>query len=158
MTLKAQLWLSLIFFGKKVRISLLSWIFSVFGELCCTTIMKSLSSNKNSSKYGYMFFIIEDYFILDDLKIKSEKPKKLFKMKIDRLKLKKSSSEVPADCKGLNDRLTSTSIKAEFLSELQRIEQLWISPVFLARKWNKFTSFFLTWELKFCCVMYDHYE
>ena len=30
--------------------------------------------------------------------------------------------EVPADCKGLNDRLTSTSIKAEFLSELQRIE------------------------------------
>ena len=69
-----------------------------------------------------MFFIIEDYFILDDLKIKSEKPKKLFKMKIDRSKLKKSSSEVPADCKGLIDRLTSN--KAEFLSELQRIEQL----------------------------------
>ena len=43
-------------------------------------------------------------------------------MKIDRSKLKKSSSEVPADCKGLIDRLTSTSNKAEFLSELQRIE------------------------------------
>ena len=43
-------------------------------------------------------------------------------MKIDRSKLKKSSSEVPADCKGLIDRLTSTSNKAEFLNELQRIE------------------------------------
>ena len=43
-------------------------------------------------------------------------------MKIDRTKLKKSSSEVPADCKGLIDRLTSTSSKVEFLQELQRIE------------------------------------
>lgn len=43
-------------------------------------------------------------------------------MKIDRSKLKKSSSEVPADCKGLIDRLTSTTTKAEFLAELQRIE------------------------------------
>lgn len=43
-------------------------------------------------------------------------------MKIDRSKLKKSSSEVPADCKGLIDRLTSTNNKTEFLNELQRIE------------------------------------
>ena len=43
-------------------------------------------------------------------------------MKIDRSKLKKSSSEVPADCKGLIDRLTSTNNKVEFLTELQRIE------------------------------------
>ena len=43
-------------------------------------------------------------------------------MKIDRSKLKKSSSEVPADCKTLIDRLTSTTSKTDFLSQLQKIE------------------------------------
>ena len=43
-------------------------------------------------------------------------------MKIDRSKLKKSSSEVPADCKTLIDRLTSTTSKNDFLSQLQKIE------------------------------------
>ena len=43
-------------------------------------------------------------------------------MKIDRSKLKKSSSEVPADCKTLIERLTSTNSKADFLSQLQKIE------------------------------------
>lgn len=44
-------------------------------------------------------------------------------MKIDRHKLKKSSSEVPADCKALIDRLTSCGHnKEDFLRELQRIE------------------------------------
>ncbi len=45
------------------------------------------------------------------------------KMKIDRSKLKKSSSEVPADCKALIERLTSCAgDKRLFLRELQRIE------------------------------------
>ena len=43
-------------------------------------------------------------------------------MKIDRSKLKKSSSEVPADCKTLINVLTSTQSKADFLAQLQRIE------------------------------------
>ena len=43
-------------------------------------------------------------------------------MKIDRSKLKKSSSEVPADCKTLIDRLTSTTSKTDFLQQLQKIE------------------------------------
>ena len=43
-------------------------------------------------------------------------------MKIDRSKLKKSSSEVPTDCKTLIDRLTSTTSKTDFLSQLQKIE------------------------------------
>ncbi len=44
-------------------------------------------------------------------------------MKIDRSKLKKSSSEMPADCKALIERLTACGRnKDEFLRELQRIE------------------------------------
>ncbi len=44
-------------------------------------------------------------------------------MKIDRSKLKKSSSEVPADCRALIDRLTQCGRDREaFLRELQRIE------------------------------------
>ena len=44
-------------------------------------------------------------------------------MKIDRHKLKKSSSEVPADCRALIERLTSCGHnKDEFLRELQKIE------------------------------------
>ncbi len=44
-------------------------------------------------------------------------------MKIDRSKLKKSSSEVPADCKALIERLTACGRDREaFLRELQRIE------------------------------------
>ncbi|CAB4069673.1 HUWE1 [Lepeophtheirus salmonis] len=45
------------------------------------------------------------------------------RMKIDRSKLKKSSSEVPSDCKALIDRLRSTSGDDEsFLRELKGIE------------------------------------
>ena len=47
-------------------------------------------------------------------------------MRIDRSKLKKSSSEVPADCKTLIDRLVSSASsndnKGGFLRELQRVQ------------------------------------
>ena len=47
-------------------------------------------------------------------------------MRIDRSKLKKSSSDVPADCKTLIDRLTSSASsndnKGGFLRELQRVQ------------------------------------
>ena len=42
-------------------------------------------------------------------------------MKIDRSKLKKSSSEVPADCKNLIDKLKGCS-QEQFLQELKSIE------------------------------------
>ena len=51
------------------------------------------------------------------------------KMRIDRSKLKKSSSDVPADCKTLIDRLTSSASsndnKGGFLRELQRVQVYW---------------------------------
>ena len=120
-----QLWISPVFLARKWKKFYLFFfdlrtevLLCFVNYLLCTIIMN------NSSKLGCMYFNRLFYCAFtDDLKIKSEKTKKkLFKMKIDRSKLKKSSSEVPADCKGLIDRLTSTSNKAEFLSELQRIE------------------------------------
>ena len=42
-------------------------------------------------------------------------------MKIDRTKLKKSSSEVPADCKNLIEKLKGCS-QDQFLQELKSIE------------------------------------
>jgi len=44
-------------------------------------------------------------------------------MKIDRSKLKKSTSDIPPDCQALIEKLTSTSSdKSEFLKVLQSIE------------------------------------
>jgi hypothetical protein len=44
-------------------------------------------------------------------------------MKIERTKLKKSSSEVPSDCQALIDRLTfSASNKGDFLNVLKSID------------------------------------
>src|SRR5437588_537080 len=46
-------------------------------------------------------------------------------MKIDRAKLKKSSSEVPSDCRLLIERLKGCQSESELLTELKSIKTTW---------------------------------